>query len=272
MLGIDRGSQSLARIHGGSSTRTRREPTAFLQEQGFPPAPHFSSYTARQARGPTVPPPAGVTAGSHGAKVPPGPGTTGQGCPGHRDRCSGSQRQAPSLGKPSPGGGGCCCCPGRGSGASAALCAQGAHSAPDAFSNLARLVRLRQRGRGVSALTLAKPRSRPRCEGAPRRWRRPGTPGPASRGPARARNRPELRAPTRAELGKPRLSSGHRQGAHLGSPSPDPKRSPTQITRPCISSINREPVWGEPTALQQCHPNAQKLVPAATFALQKLHR
>lgn len=167
MLGIDRGSQSLAHIHAGSSTRTRKERTAFLQGHGFPPASPFSSYTARQARGPTVPPPAGVTAGSQGAEVPQGPGTTGQGCPGHRERCSASQREAPSLGKPSPSGGGCC--PRRGSGASAALCAQGAHSAPDAFSNLARLVRLRQRGRGVSALTLARPRSRPRCEGAPRR-------------------------------------------------------------------------------------------------------
>lgn len=224
MLGIDRGSQSLARIHGGSSTRTRREPTAFLQEQGFPPAPHFSSYTARQARGPTVPPPAGVTAGSHGVEVPPGPGTTGQGCPGHRDRCSGSQRRAPSLGKPSPGGG--CCCPGRGSGASAALCAQGAHSAPDAFSNLARLVRLRQRGRGVSALTLAKPRSRPRCEGAPRRWRRPGTPGPASRGPARARNRPGLRAPTRAELGRAPAQLWAQAGSTPGEPKPWSQKIP----------------------------------------------
>lgn len=156
MLGIDRGSQSLAHIHAGSSTRTRKERTAFLQERGFPPAPPFP-LTRTAGAGPHRADPGR----GHGGIPRRGdaPGTGDQGRPGHRGRRSGSQREAPSLGKPSPGGGGCC--PRRGSGASAALCAQGAHSAPDAFSNLARLARLRQSGRGVSALTLAGPRSRP---------------------------------------------------------------------------------------------------------------
>lgn len=79
MLGIDRGSRSRAHIHAGSSTRTRTERTAFLRERGFPPASLFPSYTAR---GRTVPPPAGVTAGSRGAEVSPAPGITGQGCSG----------------------------------------------------------------------------------------------------------------------------------------------------------------------------------------------
>lgn len=80
MLGIDKESQSRARIHAGSSTRTRKEPTAFLQERGSPPAPLFSSHRTRQARGSPVPPATEVAAGSHGAEVPPGPGTKGQGC------------------------------------------------------------------------------------------------------------------------------------------------------------------------------------------------
>lgn len=137
----------------------------FCKNRIFLPPPPF--LLTRYARGPTVLPPAGVTAGSHGAEVSPGPGTTGQGVPGTQGPLLRLPKGSPGPGKPSPGGGGCC--PRRGSGASAALCAQGAHSAPDAFSNLARLARLRQRGRGVSALTLARPRSRPCCEGAPRR-------------------------------------------------------------------------------------------------------
>lgn len=54
MLGIDRGSQCPARIHAGSSTRTRKERAAFLQERAFPTASPFASYTARRARGRTV--------------------------------------------------------------------------------------------------------------------------------------------------------------------------------------------------------------------------
>lgn len=187
----------------------------FGKNRVFLPPPLFLLHGTAGA-GPHRASPAGVTAGSHGAEVPPGPGTTGQGCPGHRDRCSGSRREAPSLGKPSPGGGDCC--PRRGSGASAALCAQGAHSAPDAFSNLARLVRLRQRGRGVSALTLARPRSRPRCEGGPggeggRAPRGPrAEPREASRGPAWAQNPPGQRTHTRAELAaSPREAQAQQQ-------------------------------------------------------------
>lgn len=169
--------------------------------------------------GPHRAPPAGVTAGSHGTEVPPGAGSTGQGRRGHRDGCSGPQREAPSLGKPSPGGGGCC--PRRGSGASAARCSQGAHSAPDAFSNLARLARLRQRGRGASALTLTRPRGRPRCEGVPS-GQAPG-PGQRSRGPAGHG--------TRGAAPCPGHSWQHPAGRERpGCPSPHPK--PRHHTHP----------------------------------------
>lgn len=166
----------------------------------------------------------------------PGAGSTGQGCRGHGDGCSGCQREAPSLGKPSPGGG---CCPRRGSGTSAARCSQGAHSAPDAFSNLARLARLRQRGRGASVLTLARPGGRP-CGGS------------VGAGPG----------PGQASPGQPAAPRG--QGAS-GEPQypPQTKASPAHSRSPCVSPINRGPGRREPSA-RQCSPNTQKLVPAAS--------
>lgn len=173
MLGIDRGSQCPVRIRAGSSTRTRKERAAFLQERGFPTASPFPSHTARQAQGHAALPRPGSRR-DPAARRSPGSGERGAGVPGTGDGRSGCQREAPTLGKPSPGG--CGCCPRRGSGASAARCSQGAHSAPDAFSNLARLARLRQRGRGASALTLARPRGRPRCRGAPSRAGRAALP------------------------------------------------------------------------------------------------
>lgn len=120
MPGIDRGSRFPARIRAGSSTRTRKERSAFLHDEGFfvppPPRPSFYSRSA-------------------------GP------------RCRSPGRPAPSEPRGSAAAR---------AGSGAARGAQGALSAPDAFSNLARLARLRQRGRGASALTLARPRRRPR--------------------------------------------------------------------------------------------------------------
>lgn len=149
----------------------------------------------------------------------PGAGSTG--CRAHGGGFSACQREAPTLGKPSPGGGGCC--PRRGSGASAARCSQGAHSAPDAFSNLARLARLRQRGRGASALTLARPGGRPRCRGVP-----------SGLCPARDRGAALLQDTERAGLS---LSRQHpRVGSAQGPPVPTQTNTDTQHKSMCLPS------------------------------------
>lgn len=115
MPGTDRGSRFPARIRAGSSTRTRKERSAFLHHEGFPP------------------PPPPVLLSLSGTPMPP----------------RSVRAQSPGAAAARAGSG-------------AARGAQGALGAPDAFSNLARLARLRQRGRGASALTLARPRRRPR--------------------------------------------------------------------------------------------------------------
>lgn len=114
MPGTDRGSRFPARIRAGSSTRTRKERSAFLHHEGFPPLAPRSALAQRDP-----------------------------------DAARSVRAQSPGAAAARAGSG-------------AARGAQGALGAPDAFSNLARLARLRQRGRGASALTLARPRRRPR--------------------------------------------------------------------------------------------------------------
>lgn len=95
MLGIDRGSQCPARIRAGSSTRTRKERAAFLQERGFPTASPFPSHTARQAQGHAALPRPGSRR-DPAARRSPGSGERGQGC-----RAQGMAAPA-AKGKPRP--------------------------------------------------------------------------------------------------------------------------------------------------------------------------
>lgn len=112
MLGIDRGSRCPARIHAGSSTRTRKERAAFLQERGFPTASPFPSHTARQARGHTVLPRPGSRRDPTARRCPRergargrGAGDTGMAAPAPKGKPRPSASRAPAAAAAARAGG-----------------------------------------------------------------------------------------------------------------------------------------------------------------------
>lgn len=190
----------------------KKRASCIFERTGFFYRLPFSLLHGTAGAGPHRAPPAGVTAGSRGTEEPRERGGRGRGA-GHRGWLLRLPKGSPDPRQAEPRR--LRCCPRRGSGASEARCSQGAHSAPDAFSNLARLARLRQRGRGASALTLARPGGRPRCRGVP--W------GQAAARAGRAAL-PQDTEPAGPRLAPGTAGSAPRAGSARGDPVPPKPR------------------------------------------------
>lgn len=98
MLGTGRGSRSLARIHAGSSTTTRRERSAFSHQRGFSPPPAL----AHGAQPPPCRPRPRSRRDPTARRLPPGPGSrgardTGAAAPAHSAEPPPSVNRAPAA-------------------------------------------------------------------------------------------------------------------------------------------------------------------------------
>lgn len=262
MLGIDRGSQCPARIHAGSSTRTRKERAAFLQEWAFPTASPFASYTARRARGRTVLPRPGSRrdptarrspgSGEHGV-----PGTRGwllRLPKGSRDPRQAEPRRRRLL-------------PAQGVRGQRGSMLPGRTLSPGCLFKFGEVGPTPSKGAwGFGVNPCQAWLQTPLCGVVPSGQgsaRGRGAAGHGTRGAAPRLGTAGSTPRARSARGAP-VPTKPRHHRHTVSPQPVCLPKSMCLPSPYVSPVNRGPGRRERTA-QQCSPNAPKLVPAATF-------